>query len=233
MKSIFRLLMLLFCVSLLSGCTLFLWYKQPEAEIVADDKLSAIGKIQKEGEERLMLFGEEYWLLLDKDSSDTLAPFFTTKFSQPFSFGAADDSFKFTVKAKHLSAPTPYIYIFSKKGIAIELTGDKQKQFLGNVSLSYKNATAEEAEVLKSFCHNNREWWRCNLAFRGEIYQKGEETLNLQDYKVEPAVPITVFYETTNRSLGEISRNVILTPFTLVGDIVIILPLLAIDEMVR
>lgn len=231
-NSLFKLFSLMFSVFLLSGCTMFLWNKNPEAVVIADDKLVAISKIQKENEERLIMLGEQYWLLLDKTSSEQFAPLFQTKFSRPFVLGT-NNEIEFNIQANHLAAREPHISRFSRKSFAIQLENVNSKQFKGMVSLRYQHATDNEEAILAKICHPKfKEVFYCDFQFSGEIYQKTEQSLNLHTAKIAPALPMTIFYESTERSLGEISKNLILTPFTLVGDM-IALPVIFVGSIVK
>lgn len=226
-----KLFSIVLSVLLLSGCTMFLWHKNPEAVVIADDKLVGITKIQKENEERLIMLGEQYWLLLDKTSSDKFLPLFQTEFSRPFVLGGRN-KIEFNIQANHFSTVKP-ISIFSAESFAIQLDNVNSKQFNGMVSLRYQNATDNEEGVLAKICHHkDREVFHCHFHFSGEIYQKTEQSLNLHTVKIAPALPIKIFYESTERSLGEISKNLILTPFTLVGDM-ITLPVIFVGSIVK
>lgn len=227
-----KLFSLILSVFLLSGCTMFLWYKNPESVVIADDKLVGFTKVQKGNEERFVMLGEQYWLLLDKTSSEQFAPLLHTKFSQPFVLGSRNE-IEFNIQANHLAAREPHISHFSKESFSIQLENVNSKQFKGMVSLRYQNATDNEEAILAKICHPKfKEVFHCHFQFSGEIYQKTEQSLNLHMAKIAPALPMTIFYESTERSLGEISKNLILTPFTLVGDM-IILPIIFVGDMVK
>lgn len=230
-NSLFKLFSLMLSVLLLSGCTMFLWHKNPEAVVIADDKLVGFTKIQKENDERLIMLGEQYWLLLDKTSSDKFLPLFQTEFSRPFVLGERN-KIEFNIQANHFSTVKP-ISSLSAESFAIQLENVNSKQFKGMVSLRYQNATDNEEGVLAKICHHkDRDVFHCHFQFSGEIYQKTEQSLNLHTVKIAPALPMTIFYESTERSVGEVSKNLLLTPFTLVGDM-IILPIMFVGDMVR
>lgn len=225
-------------VFMLNGCTAILWgqegwlasskgmtHKEQKKTVkkAGIDQIRAFAKTQTESQtlppNRLLMMGDKYWYLVDESDSKELVPVLNSKLSQ-----------RFTISQTHPKTGKPVNQI---QELHVGIEGDRFNidRLCLNYSISPNLPESEqqrEQNILEqqSFKYKGNDYQRCFGNILGRIYNKPD---NLPvDYQFERSIP-TQLYTVSSKEITKVdgkivARNLALTPFTLVGDI-ILLPL--------
>ncbi|PVX41342.1 hypothetical protein C8D76_10238 [Pasteurella langaaensis DSM 22999] len=225
MKKLFAFFSTGLAVLLLSGCTALLWEMSPIVKTHdrerddGIDTLIAFGRTQADKaplqKGQVVMMGERYWYVVDRDISDYLLPILTINLPQPYTLT--------NNKGKRLTE--------------LPVTRQENNRFESNLCLNYTPQNATETAQLTSRkfelekLNKSGIYSRC-ITVKGMIYSKPTGTQ--ADYHFQTRVPIKLTFnvKTTELNAEAISANIMLTPLTLAIDLIWI-PLYMIDSAIN
>ncbi|MGV7079360.1 hypothetical protein ACWA5Z_11295 [Testudinibacter sp. P80/BLE/0925] len=225
MKKYLKQVLLLSAALSVGGCTSAMWGSgtavgtQDIYHRLGEDKVHAFGHVRTDSGQlqqgSLVMMGERYWYVVEPHASERLLPALNAKLQHRYQI--------FSVEGRERLTELP---------VTIEDTVGK---FNSRFCLRYPLETsqnskqaAQENKVLlalrfrqisqeSSLTTYERCFWQ-----NGQLYDKPLQVK--QNYRFEQYVPVklqTVEHKTVVKSGPNLLRNIVLTPFTLVGDVVV------------
>lgn len=209
----------LFSSLLLSGCTAIMWERKPVREtniqqtIVSKDNIYTFATMTKTKESKgkakatptLLLLGEQYTYVLD-EGADQLLSVLTSPLNNPA------------------------LSLNRNKLLSFEL--DSPNTFSANIALRYKEPeqgyTKKEQDLLTKLGFNyygHDKMSYKNIAFKGSIQEASSLVDSIKQNKgFRAPYPVSFYTEsrTENVNVGRLISKIIATPFTLIGDLVIV-----------
>lgn len=209
----------------LSGCTIALWSMNPASKTTYNyqdagiDKVYAFGQTQKDSSQlkagSLVMMGEKYWYALDKNAAQQLLPVLNAKLARQYQI------------KDH--------YHNDVEGLPVDIQ-HKEQRFTSDFCLHYTTHNAKEIAILQDLSF--KQWDKQPATYTkcfvnlGKVFAKPVSAK--ADYRFEQSVPVVLRVRTESKDVNVINllNNIVMTPFAVAGDLVI-LPLVGIGTLIH
>ncbi len=192
---------------MLNGCTYIVWKADPvktttmQAEAVDRDNVFALARTTVEQKElpagSIIIIGEKYIYVLDSGGERLIEL-----------MKAVPDNRKLTATSENMR--------FVLK---------KNQKISGNLSLQYPKETGIDESMNKLRFYKGNDAYTTQIKLEGRIFSAQNNQLNLPQVSTfNHSYTITLHLEKTNINAKKLFENIMITPITLMGD-VIVLPL--------
>lgn len=221
----------------LNGCTAIMWSQEgwlagskgmvthgskTVVQPAGTDQIRAFARTRPDSKNlpanRLLMMGDNYWYLLHEDTTKFLAPILNSSLSQQFTITQTHPQTGNTLNqiAKlHVQLKTPHEHF---------QIDDLCLNYAINPTLSPAQQQQERDTLQQlSFKNMGKQYQFCIGRVTGHIYQPVQLPA---DYRFERSIPVQLYIaqdkETTHIDGKIVARNIALTPFTLIGDIILL-----------